>query len=144
MSLPVPEPGLVIPYAYLWRHEQRKGLDEGRKVRPAVVVLTVQNAAGGAPRVTVAPITHTPPAPDGEAIELPLRVKQALGLDDDRSWIILDEVNQFGWPGYDIHPVPGRKSIFAYGFIPPRLYDSVIARILTLAAARRVTEISRD
>lgn len=144
MPLPIPEPGLVIPYAYWWRHEHRKGQEEGRKVRPSVIVLAVQNPKGGAPRVTVAPITHTPPAKDGEAIELPSRVKQALGLDDDRSWIVLDEVNQFTWPGYDIRPVPGSKDRFAYGFIPPRLYDLVIGRILALAAARRVVEIPRD
>jgi hypothetical protein len=113
LPLPTPEPGLVIPYAYLWRHEHRKGQEEGRKVRPTVIVLAVQSPKGGAPRVTVAPITHTPPAKDGEAIELPPRVKQALGLDDDRSWIVLDEVNQFAWPGYDIRPVPESKDRFA-------------------------------
>ena len=144
MSLPTPEPGLVIPYAYLWRHEHRKGLEEGRKVRPSVIVLAVHGSMGGAPRVTVAPITHTPSANDGEAIELPPSVKQALGLDHDRSWIVLDEVNQFAWPGYDIRPVPGSKDRFAYGFIPPKLYDTVIGRILALAAARRVAEIPRD
>ena len=144
MSLPTPEPGLVIPYAYLWRHEHRKGKEEGRKIRPSVIVLAVQSPKGDAPRVTVAPITHTPPAKDGEAIELPLRVKQALGLDDDRSWIVLDEVNQFAWPGYDIRPVPGSKDRFAYGFIPPKLYDVVIRRILELATDRRVAEIPRD
>lgn len=144
MSLPAPEPGLVISYAYLWRHEHRKGLEEGRKVRPSVIVLAVQSPDGNATRVTVAPITHTPPAKAGEAIELPPRVKQALGLDDDRSWIVLDEVNQFAWPGYDIRPVPRSKDRFAYGFIPPKLYNTVIGRILELAAARRVVEVSRD
>lgn len=144
MSLPIPEPGLVIPYAYLWRHEHRKGQEEGRKVRPSVIVLAVQSPKSDVPRVTVAPITHTPPTKDGEVIELPPRVKQALGLDDDRSWIVLDEVNQFTWPGYDIRPVPGSKDRFAYGFIPPKLYDTAIGRILELAAARRVAEISRD
>lgn len=143
MSLPDPEPGLVIPYAYLWRHEHRKGQEEGRKTRPSVIVLAVQNPKGGAPRVTVAPITHTPPETDSEAIELPIRVKQALRLDDERSWIVLDEVNQFTWPGYDIRPVPGTDR-FSYGFIPPKLYDAVIGRILELAAARKVAEIPRD
>jgi hypothetical protein len=99
LSLPAPEAGLVIPYAYLWRREHRKGQEEGRKVRPSVIVLAVQNPKDGPPRVTVAPITHTPPAKDGDSIELPSRVKQALGLDDERSWIVLDEVNQFTWPG---------------------------------------------
>jgi hypothetical protein len=144
LSLPTPEPGLVIAYAYLWRHEHRKGQEEGRKVRPSVIVLAVQSPEGGAPRVTVAPITHTPPTKDGAAIELPPRVKQALGLDDGRSWIVLDEVNQFAWPGYDIRPVPESEDRFAYGFIPPKLYDRVIGRILALAAAQRVAKISRE
>jgi hypothetical protein len=39
VSLPTPEPGLVIPYAYLWRHEYNRGLEEGRKTRPSVIVL---------------------------------------------------------------------------------------------------------
>jgi hypothetical protein len=144
LPIPHPEPGLVIPYAYLWRHEHRKGLEEGLKNRPCVIVLTVRSEKSGTTRVTVAAITHTPPAKDGEAIELPPRVKQALGLDDERSWVVLDEVNQFTWPGYDLRPVPGTKDRFAYGFIPPRLYDAIIGRILELAAARRVAEIARD
>ena len=121
-----------------------RGRRKAARSAPPVIVLAVQSPAGGAPRVTVAPITHTPPTNDGEAIELPPRVKQVLGLDDDRSWIVLDEVNQFAWPGYDLRPVPGSTDRFAYGFIPPKLYDTVIARILALAAARRVAEIPRD
>lgn len=143
MPLPAPEPGLVIPYSYLWRHEHRKGQEEGRKVRPVVIVLVVETPQGG-PHVTVAPITHTPPTEAELAVELPLRVKKALGLDDERSWIVVDEVNRFVWPGYDIRPVPGSRDRFAYGFIPPRLFDIVIGRILELAAARRIAETPRD
>lgn len=145
MALPAPEPGLVIPYAYLWRHEHGRGREEGRKIRPVVVVLAVRSAKGGSPRVTVAPITHSPPpSDDGATLELPPRVKQALGLDDERSWIVLDEVNQFTWPGYDIRPVPGSRDRFAYGFIPPRLHRELVRRLLNLIAARRVAEIGRD
>ena len=143
MSLPPPERGLVIAYNYLWRHEHRKGRDEGRKTRPVVIVLVVRRDKGDLERVTVAPITHSPPDRTVEAIELPARVKQALGLDQERSWIILDEVNEFTWPGYDIRPAPGSAS-FSYGYIPPKLYDAVIVRLLKLAAARQVTEIPRD
>lgn len=48
MSLPAPEPGLVIPYAYLWRHEHGKGQEKGREVRPSVIVLAVQSPKDGA------------------------------------------------------------------------------------------------
>jgi mRNA-degrading endonuclease toxin of MazEF toxin-antitoxin module len=88
----VPEPGLVISYAYLWRREQQQGHEEGRKVRPAVIILAVRAEPSGAPRVTVAPITHSPPSDPDLAVELPGRVKTHLGLDDQRSWIVIDEV----------------------------------------------------
>jgi hypothetical protein len=145
LPLPDPEPGLVIPYAYLWRHEHRKGQEEGRKVRPAVIVLAVQPAKNGPParhRSRRSRIRRRLGA--ARRWSCRFRVKQALGLDDERSWIILDEVNQFSWPGYDLRPVPGAKDRFAYGFVPPKLYEAVIARILTLAAERRVAQISRD
>lgn len=57
---------------------------------------------------------------------------------------MLDEVNQFAWPSYDLRSVPGSEDRFACGSIPSKLYDTVIGRILELAAARRVAEISRD
>ena len=62
MSIPNPEPGLVISYAYLWHDEHRAGLEEGQKDRPSVIVLAVERKADGATLVTVSPITHTAPA----------------------------------------------------------------------------------
>ena len=144
MSLPEPEPGLVISYAYLWRHEHNKGQEEGRKNRPGVIVLRVENRETGQPRVMVAAITHTPPHSDTIAIELPLAVKRHLGLDSERSWIVLDEVNQFDWPGYDLRPLPDSKTKFAYGFIPPKLYELVKATLFAANAKRKVTIIPRD
>lgn len=144
MSLPEPEPGLVISYAYLWRHEHNKGQDEGRKDRPALIVLSVENAKSGNTRVTVAAITHTPPHKDSTALELPPKVKQHLKLDDERSWIVLDEVNQFDWPGFDVRPLPGRKNEFVYGFVPPKLYEAAKAALLAANAARKVSVIPRD
>jgi hypothetical protein len=36
------------------------------------------------------------------AVEIPLRVKEHLRLDSERSWVILNEVNVFTWPGFDL------------------------------------------
>lgn len=144
MSLPRPEPGLVVSYAYLWRHEHNRGQEEGRKNRPCVIVLAVTRAKANAVRVTVAAVTHTPPHADTVALEMPPKVKRHLGLDEARSWIILDEVNQFDWPGFDLHPVPGRVDTFAYGFIPPDLYDKATATLLDANAKHKVSIISRD
>jgi 4a-hydroxytetrahydrobiopterin dehydratase len=106
-----------------------------------VIVLSVSDGEAGQ-LVTVAPITHSLPSEPDCAIEIPPRVKARLGLDDARSWIVLDEVNRFIWPGYDLRPVPGAPGQFAYGFIPPKLYDQCIARLRALADAKRATDFA--
>jgi hypothetical protein len=42
-------------------------------------------------------------------------VKRHLGLDGERSWIVLDEINDFIWPGHDLRPVPGASSRIDHG-----------------------------
>lgn len=99
--------------------------------------------AGGT-QVYVLPVTHTPPSDPSLAIEIPLRVKRHLRLDDERSWIVLDEINDFLWPGYDLRPVPGsRPARMAYGVLPPRFFDKVRTAFLALARARAVKRVQR-
>lgn len=143
MALPQPEPGLVISYAYLWRREHDAGQDEGRKERPCVIVVCVEAHEAGT-QVTVAPITHSPPSADVQVIEIPPRVKQHLGLDDARSWVILDEVNQFVWPGYDLRPAAGGQGGIAYGFLPPRFFEQIHTRMLDMIVSQRGTITPRD
>src|SRR6516225_7045043 len=99
MPIPNPEPGLVISYAYLWHHEHQAGLEEGQKDRPSVIVLAAEREADGATLVTVLPITHAAPSDPATAVEIPMPVKRHVGLDDDPSWIIITEGNEFLWPG---------------------------------------------
>lgn len=143
MILPDPEPGLVISYAYLWRREQSAGQQEGRKDRPCVIVLAVKTEARGT-KVTVAPITHSPPDTVEDAVELPASVKRHLRLDDERSWVVVSEVNQFLWPGFDVRPIPKSGGRADHGFLPPRLFDRIVAAILARAAAGRVAAVGRD
>jgi hypothetical protein len=70
MGYPEPELGLVISYSYLWSEEAAAGHAEGRKNRPCAILLVIQQAEGEPPRVTVAPITHSPPHDPGVAIEI--------------------------------------------------------------------------
>ena len=98
MPIPSPEPGLVISYAYLWHYEHQAGREEGQKDCPSVIVLAVEREAGEATVVTVLPITHSPPADPASAVEIPLPVKRHLGLDTDRSWIVVAEGNEFLGP----------------------------------------------
>ena len=126
MPVPTPEAGLVISYTCLWHYERRAGQDEGRKDRPSVIVLAVERAADEATIVTVLPITHTPPSDPATTIEIPAPVKRHLGLDDARSWIVVNEGNEFDWPGYDLRKIANTDR-YEYGFLPPRFFARVLA-----------------
>jgi hypothetical protein len=143
MPIPAPEPGLVISYAYLWHFEHEAGQEEGRKDRPSVIVLAVERQADETTEVTVLPITHTPPADPTGAVEIPAAVKRHLGLDDERSWIIVSEGNEFDWPGYDLRKI-GHADRYDYGFLPPRLLNLVLEAFMTWHRANRAKLTSRE
>ena len=116
--IPDPQPGLVISYAYLWKRDAAQGQDEGTKYRPAVVVLAMESDSVRGKTVLVAPITHREPGDAAAGVEIPPLTKRRLGLDAERSWIILSEVNRFEWPGPDLLPVaPGQD--FSVAGPPP-------------------------
>lgn len=130
MTFPEPYAGLVIRYSYLWKREHQEGREEGMKDRPCAVVLVVTDE-DGEQEVLVLPVTHTPPANPIDAVEIPTETKRRLGLDGDRSWIVITEANEFVWPGPDLRPVPGRDaSTIVYGPLPPRLFAQVRDRFL--------------
>ena len=144
MPLPQPQLGLVISYSYLWRRELERGQSEGLKERPCAIVLTVQDSPESGKIVTVAPITHTRPDDLKVAIELPAKVKQYLGLDDERSWIILDEFDEFTWPGFDLRIIRGNPGRYDYGLLPPSLFTRIIDRVLELRREGRIFSSVRD
>jgi mRNA-degrading endonuclease toxin of MazEF toxin-antitoxin module len=80
MALPEPRPGLVVRYDYLWNRQAAAGRDQGKE-RPACLVAASDSAAK--PRfVIILPITHSPPTGETIGIEIPARVREAIGLDD--------------------------------------------------------------
>ncbi|RFB92688.1 hypothetical protein B5K11_15630 [Rhizobium leguminosarum bv. trifolii] len=140
-SIPEPKPGLVVRYDYLWSREALAGRDQG-KDRPACLIAASDSFAK--PRyVVLLPITHTPPSGETVGIEIPPKVKQAIGLDDAPSWIIVSEHNIDEWPNGSLSPVPGSEGIFAYGFIPPGLFATIKAKFLDLAKARKSDPVRR-
>ena len=146
MSYPDPEPGLVISYSFLWSHEATDGLAEGRKNRPCAIVVSAapDPRVPERRRVVVLPITHTPPADPAAALELPPKVKRHLGLDDSVSWVVLDELNVFVWPGFDLRQVPGKPGQYAYGFLPPRLLDELRRRLHDRRVAGQLRAVRRE
>jgi hypothetical protein len=120
---------LVIRYSFLWSIEASVGREEGVKERPCAVVLTLHRE-GLRSVVRILPVTHTIPTDLAGAMEIPPLTKQVLGLDTDRSWIILDEANDFIWPGPDLRPaVSGDWSTASYGMLPKKFMTILMQRL---------------
>jgi hypothetical protein len=146
VTFPDPEPGLVISYSFLWSDEAAAGHAEGRKNRPCAIVLATAPDAcvPDGKRVVVLPITHTQPMDDDAAVELPHGIRRHLGLDDAPSWVVVDELNVFLWPGFDLRHLPGKPGQYAYGYLPPRFFDRLRAKLRERRAHGRLKAISRD
>lgn len=139
MAFPEPKPGLIIRYDYLWTREAAAGRDQG-KDRPACLVAASDSTT---PRfVVMLPITHVPPDADTVAIEIPPRVRQALGLDEAPGWVIISEHNVDEWPN-GLTSIPGRPGVFSYGFIPPGLFAQIKAVFLELTRQGRSGSVQR-
>jgi hypothetical protein len=143
VSWPAPRVGQIIRYAYLWKSEADEGLEEGLKDRPAVIVIA-QRREGDEVRVVVAPITHTAPREPDSAIEVPTATCRRVGLDDERQWIVLGELNSFLWPGPDLRPVQGEgpESVII-GVLPAALSTLINERLQARITARRVAITTR-
>jgi hypothetical protein len=141
MALPTPEAGLVISYGYLWHYEHQAGQEEGRKDRPCVIALVVQGN-DSTTVVTVLPLTHRQPLDPANAVEIPAAVKRHLRLDGDRSWVVVNEGNEFLWPGYDLRKVP-RADRYDYGFLPPRFFGQILAAFTACHQAGKAASTQR-
>ncbi|MGV3551901.1 hypothetical protein [Rhizobium sp.] len=144
VTLPDPEPGLVIHYNYLWRSEADAGRESGVKDRPCAVILALRRDKDKV-TVVVAPITHSVPRDASVAIEVPPETKRRLGLDDAPSWLIADDLNYFLWPGPDLRPLPGATSPhrFAYGYLSNAITHTAIAKVRELMRAGRTKPSGR-
>ncbi len=141
MVLPEPRPGLVVRYDYLWTREVAAGRQQG-KDRPACLV--VASDPGTTPRfVVILPITHSAPRGGDVGIEIPHKVRRALGLDDAPSWVLVSDHNVDEWPNAGLVAIPGRPGACSYGFIPPGLFAQIKARFLELAEQGRSTGVLR-
>jgi hypothetical protein len=143
VSLPKPQPGLVISYSYLWAREHSQGAEDGKKDRPCAIVAARQ-IISGREIITVVPITHTPPTDLADAVEIPAALKSHLGLDGMPSWVVVTETNDFLWPGPDLRAVSRSKPVrYDYGMLPPRFFTHIRDRILQAHLKRRLNQVPR-
>ena len=67
-----------------------------------------------------------------------------LGLDGDRSWVVVSEANAFLWPGPDLRFAAGKgPDSAAYGFLPPGFFRVVRDRFLAVDRKRKAAIVAR-
>jgi hypothetical protein len=143
LPFPQPFPGQVIRYSYLWRSEYWQGQEEGVKDRPCVIVLMLTDEKDDQ-IVTVLPVTHTPPSDTSLAVEIPYVTKQRLGLDDERSWVVLTEANRFTWPGPDLRMANrADPTSIIYGELPGRLLLQILDRFISAIESGKAVLVPR-
>lgn len=130
MRIPLKPPvGHLIAYEYVWA-SVFKARDEGEKTYP-VAVVAARHDLGPVSFAYVLAISHSPPRPGDRALQVPLKLKRHLGLDDGPSWIYTDQVNVFAWPGPDLRPaerlsrLPRAIGTCVIGALPTDWFKSV-------------------
>ena len=145
MSLPKPQPGLVLRYDYLWLQSSKAGREDGDKERPATIVVSVQTDDAATARIIVLPITHSEPDPQTTALEIPSDVCRKAGLDSSRSWVVLSEFNVFNWPGFDVAIIPRTDPpTIAYGHLTSGFLAKLQRAFLDLDSAGLTKAVVRD
>jgi hypothetical protein len=82
--------------------------------------------------------------PNVVGIKIPPKVRQAIGLDDVPTWVIVSKHNIDEWPNGGLAPIPGRSGrIFIYGFVSPGLFAQIKAKFLELSEQGRGVGVRR-
>lgn len=113
MPLPIPAPGLVIGYDFLFREDEKAGLENANRPHPCAIILVVEDSPNQ--RVSLVAISHSPPSQTdaGHYMKLTPAECRQMGLDSADHWVNLCDINSFDWPGYDLNPIaPGRNYVF--------------------------------
>jgi hypothetical protein len=129
MPLPAPKLGLVVHYGFVWAGIARGRPPDTGKNRPCLIVDLEEVEEPGLAgriviRVTYLPISHTAPRGHEQGIAIPPRVALHLSLTSQRSYIYTSYAVEDDWP-FDLAHVPGSDDRCDYGFVPPRLFETV-------------------
>jgi hypothetical protein len=131
-----------VCYSYVWHAQHLKGLEEGVKDRPCLIIAA--RTSPGGPVARIMPITHDEPVDKSSAVEIPNETKKRMGMDSKRSWIICSEANQSEWPGPDLRPVRRGMNKFDYGSLPPGLFAAVKEKNIDLIRSGRFLLVPRS
>lgn len=86
--------GSVVAYPYLWASQRDSGETEGRKARPACVVLRLHDPQDAIHHLVILAISSKPPTERQKALEIPDTERKRAGLSRyPRAWIVVSEYN---------------------------------------------------
>ncbi len=141
MNYPEPVPGLVIRFNYLWDVDNQKGLSSSDKERPCAIVLYTKKTN----KTLVVPISHSYPevGEENDSLEIPAEICAEIGLDKDRNWVRVSEVNEFEWPSAEIRPRPDDPSRVDYGMIPEEFFLEIRKRLAKAVSEHRLGRTKR-
>jgi hypothetical protein len=78
-------------------------------------------------------------------LEIPPATKKRLGLDSERSWVVLTEANDFLWPGLDLRPAfQGDAASAAFGMLPPAFMKALRERLIERWRTKRAAAVARS
>ncbi len=149
MPLPELTIGLVVRYEYLWA--RRAATQDtasavpatADKDHPACIVATFRREGKPEDFVVYLPISHTPPGPGEEGVELTVHAKAAAGLDNGRQWVLVSECNIDAWP-FDLRQLPRAPGVFHYGHLPPATFRDVRDRFAARHRVKHVRQVDRS
>lgn len=124
----------MLRYSFLWSDEAKQGKIEGSKDRPCAAVLSISRL-DGTEEVAVVPITHSPPRAGQAHVALTADECRQAGLDEGLHWAVVDEINSFVWPGYDLRLIAGQAR-YDYGVLPKAALRRIVAAVLSLQSQR--------
>lgn len=110
-----------------------------------MVVVIARRMVGDRTELMAVPITTQPPRQASDGFEVPPRVKAYLGLDAERCWIRVTELNRFLWPGPDVRPIRRGKELTPfYGALPEKLFRPVLEAVIKRAEAGLLKTAKRE
>lgn len=109
------------------------------------MVVISRRTVGDQTELMVVPVTTQPPRNAADAFEIPARVKKHLGLDAERCWIMVTELNRFVWPGPDVRPVARSGGLTPLlGFLPEQVFRPVLDAVIARSEAGRLKMTKRS
>ncbi len=139
-----PEMGDILSYRYLWSREAQRGVQEGSKARPSVVLLATEQDDDPL-KVVLLPITHSEPNNLADAFLIPTDEAKSAGLDEAKNYVSLIEYNQFEWKGYDVESIPrSNPQTEYYGKISKDLLNQLVREVIVRKKRNQLSVVPRN